>query len=277
MADSQVLASELMQVAQVAAKAGGKIIKQFFGQEVTVRLKSSTEEVTQVDLDTEHVIRNIISTRYPEHTIRGEEFADQRGNSAVDWFIDPLDGTSNFVMGIPYVATCISVALHHQMILSVVYQPILEDTFSAILGKGAMMNTLPLVRSLEAPALDRCVISLVLPFKAREMASVRILREDLRAVCHRLVENWAPSIDWCLLSLGKIHGLVYISETELGSDPGMVAGALIFIASGGVITDLSGNPISDLAQAKSVVAATSVELCRQICRIVEGYPPQGNT
>ena len=134
---------DYLKVAQAAAKKAGKIFVAKFGHPAKVGTKNSNPRdfVTEVDREIEQLIRKEISKAFPTHNITGEEFAKTENNqNKMNWVIDPVDGTTNFIHGIPMC--CISIALwnNNQPIVGVVYNPILKLLYSASKNGGAFLN-----------------------------------------------------------------------------------------------------------------------------------------
>src|SRR6266699_3937353 len=127
-------------VAEEAARAGGKIIREQFGKVTHVNMKRAIEEQIPVDIEAEKAILRIIESNFPEHGIRSEELGTKNEDSQYTWIIDPLDGTSNFILGIPQVAVCVSLANGNETQLTVIYQPILDTVYSAVRGVGAYLD-----------------------------------------------------------------------------------------------------------------------------------------
>src|SRR5712692_6591540 len=122
------------------AKDAGRLLRDRVGTIIDIGHKGSINLVTDVDLASEKLIREAISTYYPRHEILAEEGGLSESASEYRWIVDPLDGTTNFAHGYPVF--CISIALEYQreMVLGVVYDPMREELFAAERGAGAMLN-----------------------------------------------------------------------------------------------------------------------------------------
>lgn len=133
----------MLTIAVRAARAAGQTIMRAYTEldRVEVSAKGVNDFVTSVDKEAEAAITYQIRKSYPDHTIVGEEKGENRGeNKDYVWIVDPLDGTNNFVRGIPHFA--VSIALQHKgkTEVAVVYDPVREELFTAIRGKGAKLN-----------------------------------------------------------------------------------------------------------------------------------------
>jgi fructose-1,6-bisphosphatase/inositol monophosphatase family enzyme len=149
--------------------------------------------------------------------------------------------------------------------LTVIYQPLLNIVYKAGLCYGAFQDKKPIRVQQNADSLSRSTICRVFSYGMKENSFARRAMDKLCGNTRRLLDTWAPSLDWCILVAGKADGLVYLSSHQLRLDPGMVAGLFLFQEAGGVLSDLHGRPIKDLTMAESVVAATSSGLLQNIC------------
>lgn len=134
---------EYLKVAIDAALQAGKIFKQYFGHPKTVAFKNGNRRdfVTEIDRRIETQIRAKLGKKFPTHKIIGEEYGtDALSEHDLIWIIDPIDGTTNFIQGLPIC--CISIALWDEQgpLVAVVYNPILNYLFNAKRGKGAFLN-----------------------------------------------------------------------------------------------------------------------------------------
>ena len=264
---SNALMSEALSTAQRAARAGGAVVRAQFGQRVQITPKSAFEDRTTTDVDAEAAIFEVIRERYPDHRIRSEELGDHQGASDFVWIIDPLDGTSNFILGIPHVAVCVSFAHNENILASVIYQPITNTMYWASAHSGAYLDGAKLTAALEGRDLGTSTICNILTYSMhnRPVASQAVY--TLHYGTRRLLDTWAPSLDWCLLASGKVDGIVYLSDQLMCSDTGMLAGAFLWLEAGGALYRPDGQKIARIDEALSVVAAAPA-LVNEICRTV---------
>ena len=145
-----------------AAKAAGKVVLKNYGKVGKIRLKAPRSIVTKVDILSEQTIVKTISKKFPEHNFITEEsdFIDKK--SKFTWIIDPIDGTTNFVSGIPNFAVSIALAKNNSVVMGVVYNPYTEDMYIAEKGKGSYLNNKRLKVSTKK-RFDECVLGFSLP------------------------------------------------------------------------------------------------------------------
>ena len=123
-----------------AAKAAGEVALHYFRTNLTVETKADRTPVTQADRECETKITEILQARFPEHGFLGEELGERPGKSSARWIIDPIDGTKNFIRGIPFFATLIALEEEGEVTAGVMYAPAIQDLLYARKGQGAFAN-----------------------------------------------------------------------------------------------------------------------------------------
>lgn len=147
----------LLSAAIEAAKAGGEIARHYFRTNLSVETKADRTPVTRADRECEACITELLSRRFPEHGFLGEELGEQPGTSDARWIIDPIDGTKNFIRGIPFFATLIALEEAAQITVGVMYVPALGELLYARQGQGAFANGRR-VRVSDVGHLDRAML-----------------------------------------------------------------------------------------------------------------------
>ena len=126
-------------VAAEAARAAGRIALAYSRDGFDVSLKADQTPVTQADREAEQAIEKILGAAFPEYGCLGEEFGG-RGNQDIRWIVDPIDGTKNFVRGIPFWATLIALEDHGEVVAGVIHNPVSGELYTARRGGGAFLN-----------------------------------------------------------------------------------------------------------------------------------------
>jgi histidinol phosphatase-like enzyme (inositol monophosphatase family) len=127
-----------LEVAIAAAKAGGAVALRYFRTRLTVDYKGDRSPVTQADRDCERRVVEVLRASFPNYGVVGEEFGEDAGGRVpVKWIIDPIDGTKNFIRGIPYFATLIGLEEEGDVTMGVIYAPAVDDLIFAQKGAGA--------------------------------------------------------------------------------------------------------------------------------------------
>ncbi len=228
------------QFIQEMARDAGRIQKDAFHKTYAWRTKTGRGDiVTEVDEACERVIIDRIRASYPDDPILSEE----AGAIGVEqdrpvWVIDPLDGTRNFTMGIPFF--CVSIALVRQGVpeIGAIYDPIHDEMFFARKGGGAFVNGEPIHVS-EWDSLEDAIVSVA--WVRRKVDRTRFLRliDDLSRETSYFRRFGSAALVTAYVACGRVHAYL-----QGGLNPwDMAAGALLVTEAGGLITDLKGRPI----------------------------------
>jgi histidinol-phosphatase len=131
---------DILNTAIGAAKAAGEVALRYFRTNLTVEIKADLSPVTQADRECETKILEILSARYPDHGFLGEEDGERPGRSGSRWIVDPIDGTKNFVRGIPFFAVLIALEEGGEVTAGVMYAPAMGELLCARRGMGTFAN-----------------------------------------------------------------------------------------------------------------------------------------
>ena len=123
-----------LEVALEAAREGGRILLSEFDRPVKISYKGEVDIVTQADRRSEEAVVTLLRTHFPKHAIVAEEGGGQETESPFRWFVDPLDGTTNFAHGYPCFAVSIGLEEAGELIVGVIYQPVTQELFTAVKG-----------------------------------------------------------------------------------------------------------------------------------------------
>ena len=258
----------MLNIAIKAARAAGAIINRasLDVDRLTVTAKSHNDFVTEVDQAAEDAIINLLREAYPGHGILAEESGSEHGAKDSDyvWIIDPLDGTTNFIHGLPVYAVSIALSFRGQVQQAVVYDPTCNDMFYASKGRGAFLNDRRLRVSKRTRLLD-CLIGTGFPFRKGDNFQ-RYLKmfEEVMASCAGVRRPGAASLDLCYVAAGYYDGFF-----ETGLSPwDVAAGSLIVTEAGGLIGNFTGE--SDFLNRREVLAG-SPRIYGQLVKILAPY------
>ena len=239
------------EIALEAAKAGGEILRRRFAERrhLAIETKARHDYVTEVDREAEAAIVEVLRRRTPGYAILAEEGSLGAAESEHRWIVDPLDGTTNFIHGVPTFAVSIGLRGADGLLAGVVHDPCRDETFHAVRGGGAFLDGAP-IRCTSIPGLDAALIATGFPF--REMSRL----PNYLAAFERFVRTTAglrragsASLDLAYTACGRYDGFF-----EVGLFPWDLAGGCLVVAeAGGVVTDVHGG--NDPLAAGSVVAA----------------------
>ena len=245
----------ILSLAEVAARAAAKVLLDYFGN-AAVHEKNSTQNlVTQADLASEKLIATMVQERFPGHVMMQEE-TEFRGDILAEhlWVVDPLDATNNYAHGIPHFCVSIAYACRGEVQVGVVYDPMRDEMFTAVKGRGAWLNG-QAIQASQPTDLQQCIVATGFYYE-RDLTMERTLdsiRELFRANIRGLRRMGAAALDLSWIACGRFQG--YFEYKVAPWD--YAAGALIVHEAGGVCRERSGAPLQ-LASGSIVAASQTV-------------------
>jgi myo-inositol-1(or 4)-monophosphatase len=232
------VADKPLDVAIALAREAGSRIRDASGRHRTVERKSAVDLVTEVDRGAEKIIVRGLCAAFPDHDVVAEESSPRRARgSRPCWYVDPLDGTTNFVHGLPHCAVSMAMAAPGGTIdAAAVFDPFKDELFTAVRGEGARLNGKPISVS-SAGSLDDSLFVTGFPYDRREHAKFYIAYfETFMRRCRDLRRFGSASLDLCYVAAGRFDGF-----WEWRLKPwDTAAGWLIVEEAGGRVTDFDG-------------------------------------
>jgi myo-inositol-1(or 4)-monophosphatase len=223
-------------MAEIAREAGD-LLMGYFRERVAVEYKGEADLVTKADRESEALIRERIQARWPAHDILGEEQGLVDTGSDYRWYVDPLDGTTNFAHGFPVF--CVSMALEHKgrRIAGVVYDPTRDEMFSAEQGSGAYLNQQPMHVSKVANLAESLVATGFPSHKRHKNPNIYFYHQiTLRS--HGVRRAGSAALDLCYVAAGRMEAF-----WEFNLNPwDTAAGVLLVEEAGGKVTNFQGGP-----------------------------------
>ncbi|NVK25154.1 MAG: inositol-1-monophosphatase [Gammaproteobacteria bacterium] len=243
----------MLNIAVRAARNAGKIIARSYEQLDLVQseLKGANDFVTNVDKEAEQAIISTIQASYPDHSFVAEESGVTDGkNQKFQWVIDPLDGTTNFVKGIPHFSVSIALKVDGKLEQAVVFDPIRGELFTASKGAGAQLDG-KRIRVSKAKELAGTVLSTGFPYRNRhQLEAYQNIFSDLFTQVADMRRMGSAALDLCYVAAGRFEGF-----WELGLKPwDTAAGQLIAREAGAVVADFEGGDNYD--KSGNIVVAT---------------------
>jgi myo-inositol-1(or 4)-monophosphatase len=229
------------EVAVAAARAGGAVLLRHLsdGGDLGVAYKDARANlVTVADTESQRAVLAVIRAAFPAHTIVGEEGTAPGTDTGFTWYVDPLDGTTNYTHGVPFF--CVSVALraHGQTVAGAVYDPLRDEMYAATAGAGATLNGFPL-RVSGVDRLDRAlVVAQAQTVVPEEIRAYGALVTRLMTVCGGVRSLGSPALTLCAIAAGRLEA--YCEYTMDAWD--ILAGGLIVAEAGGTLTLFDGQP-----------------------------------
>ncbi len=220
------------------AKKAGEYLRENFGKELNIEHKGRIDLVTQIDRNSQDMIVGEIFREFPHHSVIAEEGVDRTTGQEYTWFVDPLDGTVNYVHGIPFFCVSLGVFKDKKPYIGVCYNPISGDLFTAQSGKGAFRNGEKIKVSNTSLLVDSLVVT-GFPYSLTGldnsiMRFTRILRE-----VQGIRRFGSAALDLCFVAAGSFDGF-----WEVGLHPwDMAAGVVVLLEAGGRASGLSGEEL----------------------------------
>jgi myo-inositol-1(or 4)-monophosphatase len=253
--------ARLLRAAEAAARAGGAIVAERFGSVGDAHEKAPGDWVSEADTSSEAAVRDALERHAPDLPFFGEEAGGARGD--VGWFVDPLDGTANFLHGFPAVGVSVALVEHGVPVVGVVHAPLLGATYTACRGEGAFCNGEPIVVSGRDPSRAICATGFPFRAKAERLDEYLPVFEAALRQFEDLRRAGSASLDLAWTAAGVFDGYF---EQALGTWD-VAAGALLVREAGGVVTDWSGDDrewltSGDIIAGPPAVHAVMIELAR---------------
>lgn len=257
-----IFLESLLEPARRYVLEAGEIIKKASLKPKNVRHKGRIDLVTDTDLAVEDFLKKRLIDLYPEASFLAEEGSPEASLGAAAWILDPVDGTTNFAHGLPFVATSLALWQQGRVCLGIVNLPMLGECFWALRGRGAFLNGRPL-RVSEESEPENALLATGFPYDIRERMPVVLRRlENALRVCRGVRRCGAAAMDLAYLAAGRFD--VFYEE---GLQPwDLAAGSLLISEAGGKLTSLEGGEFSlfggTVLAANAALHARILELIR---------------
>jgi myo-inositol-1(or 4)-monophosphatase len=253
---------ESLKAAQEASRVAGEMLRRNIDSSRKIVYKGAVNLVTDFDKRSQEVIFSHLSSLFPDHDFLAEEDLCQQRGSEFRWIIDPIDGTTNYAHNFPIF--CVSIALEwkNKVVCGVVYDPMREEMFSAISGKGAVINGHRIKTSTNGD-LDKSLLATGFPYDVRESNVNNIDHFANFATRVQAIRRCgSAALDLCYVACGRFDGF-----WELKLSPwDVAAGILIVEESGGRVTDFKGGVASiygkDLLASNGLIHEQMIQILR---------------
>ena len=259
---SESLAPEFQWVpkASAIAEEAGARLREFLAAGVETEYKGDVDLVTVADRTAEKLIRERLSEAFPGHGIYGEEGTRERLDGEFRWYVDPLDGTTNFAHGLPQF--CVSLGLEQRqegieagqdgtLVAAVIYDPMRDELFTAERGKGAWLNGKPM-RVSHTPELAEALLATGFPSRKRHDSPNVHFYHEFTMRSHGLRRAGSAALDLASVASGRIDAF-----WEFNLNPwDTAAGVLLIEEAGGLVTDFSGGEFK--LDSREVLASNGV-------------------
>lgn len=253
----------ILDIALAVAREAGAIARDRFHSAKEVSLKEDASLVTDVDVQSERHVRDALAGEFPEIGFLGEELGLSGSPDGIRWILDPLDGTRNYVAGLPHFAVSMALADGPDVLLGVTYDPMRDEMFHALKGQGAYLNGVPISISRRT-SVSECLLGLDIGgINPRSLSALK------------LVESLWPNMQSVRVMGSATLALAYAASGRLdiffhqAMGPwDVAAGMLLVRESGGALVDrLGGGPAT--LQSTGVVVS-SPTLLEEFLRLTRG-------
>ena len=219
------------------AREAGALLMGHFRRHVKVEYKGEVDLVTVADRESEALILKRIRARWPQHDVIGEEGSRVQSGSDYRWYVDPLDGTTNFAHGFPVF--CVSLALEYKgkRIAGAVYDPTREEMFTAEQGSGAYLNG-ERIRVSEISALPESLVATGFPSHKRHQNPNIFFYHQITLRSHGVRRAGSAALDLCCVACGRFEAFWEFNLSPWDT----AAGVLMIEEAGGCVTDFGNAP-----------------------------------
>ncbi|RXK34237.1 inositol monophosphatase [Arsenophonus endosymbiont of Bemisia tabaci Asia II 3] len=229
----------MLTIAIRAARQAGNFIAKSYEKpdSIEIMAKGQNDFVTNIDKKAEQIIIEVIQKSYPTHTIITEESGQILGEkNDIQWVINPVDGTTNFTKRLPHFAVSIAVRINGRTEIAAIYNPMLNELFTAVRGQGAQLNGYRL-RIKNNNELEGAIIATGFPFKAKQHSAAYInIIAKLFKKCADFRRTGSAALDLAYAAADRVDGFF-----EIGLKPwDFMAGELLVREAGGIVTDFVG-------------------------------------
>src|SRR5215470_10019600 len=238
------------QMAEIAREAG-RLLMEFFHRRVKIEYKGDADLVTEADRTSEKLILERIRKQWPSHEVIGEEGAHVETGGDYRWYVDPLDGTTNFAHGFPVFCVSLGLAFQGQRKSAVVYDPTRDEMFVAERGKGAALNGQKIEVS-KTSQLKQSLVATGFPSHKRHKNPNIYFYHQLTLRSHGVRRAGSAALDLCYVACGRFDAF-----WEFNLNPwDTAAGVLIAQEAGGTVTNFSGGAFA--IDSREVLASNSI-------------------
>jgi myo-inositol-1(or 4)-monophosphatase len=253
------------------AREAGALLAKYFERKVVFELKGEYDLVTEADRASEQLVVERLRAHFPAHSIVAEEGGGHKGSSEFCWYVDPLDGTTNFAHGFPMYNVTLALEQSGHLIAGVIFDPERNEMFTAERGSGAYLNNRR-IRVSKVSQLENTLMATGFPSQKRHQNVNVHFYYQLAMVTHGVRRAGSAALDLAYVASGRLDGF-----WEFGLKPwDMAAGILLITEAGGKCSDMKNGPVDlrgpHLLADNGLVHAQMIELFAEIFRGEYRYP-----
>jgi len=245
------------------AREAGSLLAHYYERRIGFELKGDFDLVTEADRASEKLAVERLNAHFPSHSVLGEEGGLRDNRSDYRWYVDPLDGTTNFAHGYPMFNVTLALEHNGELVCGVIFDPLRQEMFAAELGGGAFLNGRRISVS-KAARLEESLLSTGFPSRKRhENVNIHFFHQ-VAMLTHGVRRGGSAAIDLAYVACGRLDGF-----WEFGLNPwDMAAGLLLIREAGGRTTDMRGEPAkldgAHIAASNSAIHDPMLELFAEV-------------
>lgn len=263
MTEQQRLLEECRQVAEEAAKAGGRVLLAHRYAPLEIEHKDRQEVVTNVDRLSDEAICTVLRRAFPTHAIVSEESGAQDMASPYRWIVDPLDGTEAYIRGLHFSAVTVALTYQDETVLGVIYHPFHDELYAAVVDGPATVNGHPTQVTSET---ELSQARLILDYSPRDALRQRL--NDLewdRGIKQMMRFGGSFALNMCQVAKGAADGYFYGRMRNRVKSWDMAAAALLVQRAGGCVLDRQGQPLNALEPQGFVLCHNAKLALERLC------------
>jgi|SRR5579871_630499 len=263
--------SSYLETAVEIAREAGALLMAYHKRHIGFELKGDYDLVTEADRASERLVIERLSAHYPSHSIVAEEGGGRESSSDFCWYVDPLDGTTNFAHGFPMFNVTIGLAEKGELVAGVTFDPLRDELFTAERGGGAYLNG-ERIRVSNAARLEDSLVATGFPSRKRHQNINVHFYYQLAMITHGVRRGGSAALDLAYTACGRLDGF-----WEFGLNPwDMAAGVLLVEEAGGTCSDMTGAPAKlrgpHLLADNTAIHKAMVDIFGEIFRKEHRYP-----
>jgi myo-inositol-1(or 4)-monophosphatase len=227
-----------VEIATDIAREAGAIVSGYLERRIGFELKGAFDLVTEADRASEQLIVERLRSHFPTHAIVAEESGRHDGSSEYRWYVDPLDGTTNFAHGFPMFNVTLALERAGELITGVIFDPVHGEMFTAESGGGAFLNQRP-IRVSKVTDIENSLVGTGFPSRKRHQNVNVHFYYQLAMQSHGVRRAGAAALDLAYVACGRLDAF-----WEFGLNPwDVAAGILLIREAGGTCSDMRGTPV----------------------------------
>ena len=228
-----------LEISAEIAREAGALLSTYFERRVAFELKGEHDLVTEADRASERLVIERLRSHFPTHSIVAEEGGGHTGSSDFCWYVDPLDGTTNFAHGFPMYNVTMALEQAGELVAGVVFDPTRNEMFAAERGSGAYLNNRR-IRVSKAARVADSLVATGFPSRKRHLNINVHFYYQIAMVTHGVRRAGSAALDLAYTACGRLDGF-----WEFGLNPwDMAAGILLVTEAGGKCSDMKGGAAS---------------------------------